>query len=141
MSRGVPYEAIDPLVRGIVRVLNEEWGVRTAWSCSGHGPMEDAYISFTVESHDTIRELLAALPFSGWRSGFVDSRPVAKVVWTTVCLADDGALRYDLRMSGYPEYMRKELIGEVEAALTKAAPARKGRGSEGSSEPRLVATG
>jgi hypothetical protein len=139
VAQHIPYEEIDPLVRGLVRVLNEEWELETSWSCGGHSPGEEAYVSFRAPDQERVRELLSALPFAGWSAGFAENRPVAKVVWTTVAVDDSGVLRYDLRMSGIPEYARKELIGEIEVALREASPTRR-RGSD-QPKPRLAATG
>ena len=116
----VPYDDLDPLVRELVRVLNEIWGLRTTASCQGHGYDEVAYVSFVSADLDTVRALLSALPLLGWRGGFAWNRPVAKAVWVTAS-PDSSGLRFDLTLSGYPEYARKELIVEVESCL-RAAP-------------------
>lgn len=136
----IPYDQIDPLVRELVRILNDEWEIETTWSCSGHVPEEEAYVSFRAPCEEKLREFLRALPFYGWSAGFVGGRPMAKAVWTMVAIDGEGNLRYDLRMSGTPEYARKELIGEIEAALRRPSPQER-RGSDALSAPRLAVTG
>ncbi len=116
-----PYESIDPEVRRLVRLINERPGLHTEWSCAGHALGEEAYVSFTADSQDAVAALLGAMPFVGWNAGFAENRPIAKVIWMTLGRADEGRLRYDLRLGGYPEFARKELICEVEHALAQSS--------------------
>lgn len=59
---------VDPEIREIVRLFNSVDGVRTLFSCAGHGEAEGwirAYIHFKVGSLSTLEALLFRLrPFS-----------------------------------------------------------------------------
>lgn len=110
-----PYEEIDPLIRGVVRVLNERLGVVTLASCAGHRRGEEAYVSFEG-TPEQVSAVLKRMPFLGMRGGFIASRPFMKAIWCDVMPTEDG-LVYGLRIAGDPEYARAEAIEEVEKAL------------------------
>ena len=113
----VPYEDIDPEIRGLVRLINTMPGLRSQFSCAGHAEGDEAYVAFFADTPGAVAGLLSRLPFMGWRCGFAHNRPISKIIWMTVSRTDAGELRYELRLGGTPTYARQELLGEVESAL------------------------
>lgn len=116
----IPYEDIDPEIRGLVKILNDVPGLRTEHSCVGHEIDEEAYVTLIAENQTVVANLLAALPFWGWKASFADNRPISKVIWTTVDLKPNGEVRYTLRLGGFPVYQKKELIVEIERSIREA---------------------
>jgi hypothetical protein len=120
VEESIPYEKIDCEIRPLIRLINEFPGIRTEFSCIGHRDEEDGYITFQADSQESLAILLAALPFLSWRADIVANQFRYRAVWIDVSLHSDQGLRYNLRFSGQPQYMQRQLVGEMESALRTA---------------------
>lgn len=123
----IHWDEIDAEVRPFVRLLNECHGIRTEWSCAGHGD-ESGYVSFTVDSLETLRGLLLILPKGACRINMAQVGPgfISGSTWR--CEADTDApddhhLRFAIRWYGHPGHERFALLASFERALGS----RKGR--------------
>lgn len=116
----IPYEEIDPTIRGLVRLINQFPGLYTTDSCAGHRAGEPCYISVGAETQDAFLNLIRALPFWGHRGGFVNTMPWINVIWAWVMPGEETALSYVLHLEGHPLHAQRELIGQAEESLRDA---------------------
>jgi hypothetical protein len=119
-SEPVPYDRIDPLIRPLVPILNEKFGIRTLWSCSGHGRNDEAYITFVSDDNSKTAHILQSVsPLT--RIEMRQNAPVVKCVWCQLTTNPGSKnLWHNLRIYGDPDWARKELIAEIEDTLSKA---------------------
>jgi hypothetical protein len=112
----MPWAEIDPLLRGLVELLNLFPGIRTFSSCAGHEPYTETEIRFAARSLPDLRRLMRALPFLGSRASTWMGRPVFSGIYITAEL--DG---FHLRLSSSPNgFHLRRLVGEIECALAKS---------------------
>lgn len=116
----IPWGAIDAEIRPLVRLLNDRPGLRTLYSCAGHAEGEEAYVTFTACCQGALNALLAALPFHGARSALVANRFEYRTLVVAARIDLNGHLVYDVRVGGNPQYIQRQLLGEVERALAEA---------------------
>ncbi len=119
----IPYEDIDVEVRHLVRLMNQFPGIVTVGSCAGHAEGEETSITFIADSQMLLREMLEALPFWGFRGGFVNNQPQSRVIWITA-YPEGGRIVYDLRIGGTPRHVQRGVLAEVEAALQEREVSR-----------------
>ena len=118
----MPYEDVDCEVRYLVRLINAFDGIRTVSSCAGHTPEESqTTIVFVADSQESVCGLMAALPFCGFRGGFVNNYPQTEFICLAVSILES-RLVYTLYIGGSPRYTQRGLVGKVEQALVSALP-------------------
>lgn len=114
--KAVPWADIDPLLRGMVELLNLFPGIRTFSSCAGHEPYIETEIKFAARSLSDLRRLMRALPFLGSRSRMWMGKPIFSAIYIAAEL--DG---FCMRISSSPNgFHLRRLVGEIECALAKA---------------------
>jgi hypothetical protein len=113
----VPYDAVDVEIRHLVGLLNRLPGISTTSSCAGHDVhVPQTVVSFRAESQCALCGLIQALPFLGSRGRFLD-QPILESIYVTVEHEHNRRISYQLRVTGAPFYMQRQLVGEVEQAI------------------------
>ncbi|MEJ7739917.1 MAG: hypothetical protein WKF97_21020 [Chitinophagaceae bacterium] len=119
MNNEIDYGQIDFDIRKLVYLVNIFDEIETLFSCSGHQLGEQGYITFKAGSVDALNKLLTALP-NQWRcAGFSYNQPYLKQFWINVSIMPAYGLVYNLRFEGSPFFMQRELIEEMEKALSE----------------------
>jgi hypothetical protein len=122
----VPYDAVDVEIRHLVGLLNRLPGISTTSSCAGHDRhVPQTVVSFRAETQCALCGLIKAMPFLGSRGRFLD-RPIMESIYVTVEHEHNRQISYQLRVTGAPFYMQRQLLGEVEQSVitTLEAPER-----------------
>src|SRR5579884_3662776 len=116
----IDYAEIDCEIRPLIEYLNLFPGIETLQSCAGHTETEEAYVTFTAADALSLERLLRALPFIGARCVLVQSRLQTQCVSIRVSLGDGSRLTWRLSLAGSPQYIQRQLIGNVENSLRAA---------------------
>jgi len=129
----IPWDEIDPEIRPLVRLLNDQPGVKTLHSCAGHEeesmPWRTlGYVSFVVDSLNSLNALIRAIGkeiLNGYQRGFTCSpvRIAAESIFRTArmeCheLANQGGPVFTLNIVGNPLWAQREALHAIEAALS-----------------------
>jgi len=75
-------EPLDKEVISTVEFLNKQKGVRTHYSCSGHGESRGAYIALTVSNWDSLIRIIKAVYRIRYEAG--NNMDLEKHMWDIV---------------------------------------------------------
>ena len=117
MKPEIPYEEIDVEIRRLVRLVHAVPGIQSISSCAGHDSDAEAVVSFRASKLEAIAQLARALPWHGIKPGLVGGRPTASAILLVARHCKEFGLVHDLRLSGWPQAARWDLIGRVEQRL------------------------
>ena len=125
----VCYDEIDIDVRRLVALLNQWPGLRTLYSCAGHGQelgagVSEAYVCFTADTQATVRALIDAIPNWGQHATFTGFQIQVRHVGITLFRPTEmfdmppDALVYRLAIAGTPLYHQRAQIQAIEDAVS-----------------------
>ena len=128
-SPRICYDDIDIDVRRLVALLNQWPGLRTLYSCAGHGQelgagVSEAYVCFTADTQATVRALIDAIPNWGQHATFTGFQIQVRHVGITLFQPKEmldvspDVLVYRLAIAGTPLYHQRAQIQAIEDALS-----------------------
>jgi hypothetical protein len=115
----IPYEAIDCEIRALVRLINAIPGLRTWSSCAGHDDTSTAptFVAFTITGPEALHSLLEAIEAAALSGGVQNNCPYAQYADITVHLDAAQRVYYSLVIAGYPRYMQRRAVEQIERAI------------------------
>ena len=115
----IPWGEIEAEIRPLVRLLNDQPGVRTLYSCAGHesGPGYVAGAGYVAMHIDTMDNLCALV-----RKIDIDNALTERRIASFECseLCDDGVV-FSLNIVGQPLLKQRARLREVERILSRSS--------------------
>jgi len=124
------WDEIDVEIRPLVRLLNEQPGIHTLFSCAGHygdDAVVSGYVTMRIDSLDNLISLVRKIGINvltgcrQWATGPDYIKRIYLDHASIECseLDEDGVV-FTLRIEGYPLRLQRERLGLIEAALSRA---------------------
>lgn len=115
----ISYEQIDVAIRPLIALVNELPGIKTISSCAGHQKGEECRVVLTATTMENLARLISLLPTLGAHWWLDAGVPVLSAVWITVEGRSNGReVQFCLHLTGRPDWARRDLIDQIERALS-----------------------